>query len=121
MNTALWIVQILLSLMMLAIGFMKTFFPVARLNNFSWTTRSSEGFIRYVGISELLIGIGLILPELTGILPVLTAYAALSLCMVMVLAMVEHIRYNETKEIWKNVVIILLAAFVALGRLIPLH
>ena len=118
MNTAVWIAQILLSILMLVIGFMKTFYPVVQLSNFTWTTRSSKGFIRYVGISELLIGIGLILPELTGILPVLTSYAALSLCMIMVLAMVEHIRYKEANEIWMNVIIILLAAFVAIGRFI---
>ena len=116
MNTALWVVQILLSIMMLVIGFMKTFYPVERLNKFSWTTRSPKGFIRYVGISELLIGIGLILPALTGILPALTPYAALSLCMIMVLAMAEHLRHNEAPEIWKNLIVILLAGFVALGR-----
>ncbi|PWT98424.1 MAG: DoxX family protein [Bacteroidetes bacterium] len=116
MNTALWIIQILLSIIMLAVGYMKTFYPVTKLNKFSWTTHSSKGFIRFVGISELLIGIGLILPQLTGVCPVLTPYAALSLCMVMVLAIVEHIRYNEAKQIWTNVFIIFLSAFVALGR-----
>ena len=121
MNTALWIVQIILSIMMLVIGFMKTFYPVEKLNNFSWTKRSSKGFIRFVGISELLIGIGLIVPELTGILPALTPYAALSLCMIMVLAMAEHIRYKEANEIWKNVIIILLAGFVAVGRFMLQH
>jgi hypothetical protein len=116
MNTALWIVQILLSIMMLIIGFRKTFSPVVQLSNFSWTTRSSAGFIRYVGISELLIAFGLTLPELTGILPLLTPYAALSLCMIMLLAIVEHIRHKELSDIWKNLIIILLAAFVAIGR-----
>ena len=116
MNTALWIIQILLSVMMLAIGYMKTFYPVETLSKFSWTTRSSKGFIRFVGISELLIGIGLILPELTGVCEVLTPYAALSLCMIMVLAMVEHIRYHESRQIWTNVLIIFLSAFVAIGR-----
>ena len=116
MNTALWFIQILLSVIMLAVGYMKTFYPVKRLNRFSWTTRSSKGFIRFVGISGLLISIGLILPELTGVCPVLTPYAALSLCMIMVLAMVEHIRYGEAKQIWTNVFIIFLSAFVAIGR-----
>jgi len=119
MNTALWIAQILLSIMMLVIGFMKTFYPIEKLNKFSWTARSSKALIRFVGISELLIGIGLILPEWTGILPVLTSYAALSLCMIMVLATVAHIRNKEVHEIWKNVIILLLAAFVAMGRFIP--
>jgi uncharacterized membrane protein len=41
MNTALWITQVILSIMMLVIGSMKTFLPVKRLSNFSWTTRSS--------------------------------------------------------------------------------
>jgi len=116
MNTALWIVQILLSIMMLGIGFMKTFYPVEKLSKFSWTTRHPNRFIRFVGISEMLIGLGLIFPELTGILPMLTPYAAISLCMIMVLAMAEHVRYKEGHEIWKNVIIILPAAFVALGR-----
>jgi putative oxidoreductase len=116
MNTALWIVQIILSIMMLVIGFMKTFYPVEKLSKFSWTTRSPKGIIRFVGISELLIGFGLIFPELTGILSVLTPCAALFLCMIMVLAMVEHIRYKEVHEIWKNIFIIMLAAFVVVGR-----
>ncbi len=119
MNTALWIAQILLSIMMLGIGFMKTFYPVEKLSKFSWTTQSSKAFIRFVGVSELLIGIGLILPEWTGILPMLTSYAALSLCMIMVLATVTHIRNREVHEIWKNVIILLLAAFVAVGRFVP--
>ena len=71
-----------------------------------------------MGISELLIGIGLILPELTGILPALTSYAALSLGMIMVLAMAEHIRYKEVHDIWKNAIIIFLGVFVAIGRFV---
>ncbi|HEX6181800.1 MAG TPA: DoxX family protein [Chitinophagaceae bacterium] len=117
MNTALWIIQILLSVMMLVLGFMKTFYPVEKLHKFSWTNRRPKAFVRFVGISEMLIGIGLILPEVTGILPALTSYAALSLCMIMVLAMAEHIRYKEAHEIWKNAIIILIGAFVAIGRL----
>ena len=116
MNTALWITQIVLSIMMLSVGFMKTFQPVEQLSKFTWTTHSSTGFVRFVGISELLIGIGLILPQLTGILPLLTPYAALSLAMIMVLAIVQHIRDNEPNEIWKNVIIMVLAIFVAIGR-----
>ncbi|MGZ5220969.1 MAG: DoxX family protein [Flavitalea sp.] len=118
MNTALWIIQVFLSIMMLTLGYMKTFYPVAQLANFSWTTRSSEGFVRSVGISEILIGAGLVLPELTGILPELTSYAALALAMIMVLAIAEHIRNKEAKEIWKNLLIILLAGLVAVGRFV---
>ena len=116
MNTSLWIVQAILGTMMILLGIMKTFQPIEKLSQFSWTTRSSEGFVRFVGISELLIGAGLILPELTGIVPILTPLAALSLCMIMVLAIVDHVKHKETREIGKNVIIILLAAFVTVGR-----
>ena len=120
MNIVLWIVEIILSVMMFVIGLMKAFQPVYRLSQFTWTTRSSEGFIRFIGISELLIGAGLILPQITGIAPMLTSLAAIALCIVMVLAIREHIRHKETKEIGKNVIILLLAAFVAIGRFVPL-
>jgi DoxX-like family len=121
MNTVIWIVQVILGTMMLMLGLMKTLLPVERLNKFSWTTRSSTGFTRFVGISELLIGLGLILPQLTGILPILSSLAALSLCMIMVLAVAEHVKYNEKNEIGKNLIIMLLAAFVAVGRFIQLQ
>jgi hypothetical protein len=116
MNTALWIIQAILAAMMIALGMVKTFQPIEKLSTLRWTTHSSEGFVRFVGVSELLIGAGLVLPELTGILPILTPLAALSLCMIMVLAIAEHVKHKEINEIGKNVIITLLAAFVAVGR-----
>ena len=121
MDTALWIVQILLGGIMILLGVMKTFMPVERLSKLSWTSRSSEAFIRFVGISELLIGFGLILPQLTGIMSALTSWAAISLCIIMALAIVEHIRYHERNEVWKNVIISILGLFVAVGRFVPPH
>jgi len=51
-----------------------------------------------------------------GALPILTPLAALSLCMIMVLAIADHVKNKEINEIGKNVIIILLAAFVTVGR-----
>jgi hypothetical protein len=119
MNTTLWIVQGILGAMMFALGLMKTFQPTEQLRKFTWTTRNSEQFIRLVGISELLIGAGLILPQLTGILPILTPLAAVALMVVMVLAIIEHVRHKENYDIGKNIIIMLMAAFIAIGRLVP--
>jgi hypothetical protein len=116
MNTALWVVQSLLGIMMLSLGVLKSFMPVKKLRSLSWTTRSSIGRLRFVGFSELLIGIGLILPQITGIAVWLTSLAAASVCIIMILAIAEHLRYNENNEIWKNVMIFFLAGFVAVGR-----
>lgn len=121
MNIALWIAQIFLAVMMLLLGAMKTFMPVEKLSKLSWTTRSTEARLRFVGSSELLIGLGLILPQLTGIMPWLTSLAALCLCMIMMLAIAEHVKHKEKNEIGKNFIIMFLAAFVAIGRFIPLR
>jgi len=53
---------------------------------------------------------------LTGILPLLTSIAAASLCLIMIFAIADHIRHKETHDVPKNVIILLLAAFIAVGR-----
>ena len=116
MQTTLWIIQWILSIMMLIIGAMKTFLPVKSLSKFAWTTRGSLGLVRFVGISELLIGAGLILPMKTGIWPILTPMAAAALFVVMLLAIAEHVKHGEMHEIWKNILIAMLAAIVTVGR-----
>jgi DoxX-like protein len=118
MNSTLWIAQILLGLMMFFLGLMKTFLPPDKLSKFGVGTRHSIHLVRFIGFSEILIGAGLILPWLTGILPMLTSIAALSLCLVMILAIVEHVHYKEVKKVLMNVIIMGLAAFVAVGRFV---
>lgn len=51
-----------------------------------------------------------------GCSPFLTSVAAASLCLVMLFAIAEHIRHKEARDIPKNVIIMLLALFVATGR-----
>lgn len=116
MNIALWVAQGILGAMFLMLGLMKSTQSKEKLSKIAWTTRSSMQKIRFIGISEFLIGLGLILPQLTGVMPVLTVIAAATLALVMILAIVEHLKYKETKEIATNVVLMVLALFVAWGR-----
>ena len=60
--------------------------------------------------------IGLILPQATGIAPILTPIAALGLVAVQVGAITVHVRRKETKVLPVNIVLLLLALFVAIGR-----
>ena len=60
--------------------------------------------------------IGLIVPPLTGMLPILAPIAAVGLVLVQVGAIIVHVMRNETKALGMNVVLLLLAAFVAVGR-----
>ena len=119
MNIALWVVSGLLALAFLAAGFGKLAQPKEKLQanpNMAWTEDFSPGLIKTIGALEVLGGLGVILPELTGIAPVLTPLAAVGLVLVMLGAAVTHARRKENQVIVVNLVIAALAAFVAIGR-----
>jgi hypothetical protein len=79
----------------------------------------STGSMRLVGIVELLAAIGLILPLLLGILPILTPLAAAGLILVMLGAVVVHVRRKESPI--PNIVLALIAAVSAvLGFIVVL-
>jgi putative oxidoreductase len=117
MNIALWIVQGLLALAFLLAGSMKAFAPLNTVRkNMSWANDVGVPFVRFIGVAELLGGIGLILPAITGIQSWLTIAAALGLVVVMVSASIFHASRREYQNIGMNVVLLLLAAFIVLGR-----
>ena len=117
MNIALWIIQVILALMYVSAGLLKTFaIPTAR-ERLPWVKKHTDNFVRFVGVSELLGAIGLILPMLTGILIWLTPVAALGLVLIQILAVFTvHLPGKEYKSIPINVILAVLAAFVAYGR-----
>lgn len=119
MNIALWVVQALLALVYLAAGGLKVVRPREQLvasGNYDWMKDSSDVSVKAVGAVELLGALGLVLPELTGIAPILTPIAALGLVVVQVGAIRVHLARNERKPLPANVILLLLAAFVAIGR-----
>lgn len=117
MNTAIWIAQGITAAMFLLAGLMKILQPKEKLSGkMSWVNDYSTPMVKLVGLAEVLGGIGLIVPQATGILPVLTPVAAVALVLVMVLAAGYHFRKNEMKAIGTNIVLTLLLAFVAWGR-----
>lgn len=118
MNIALWIVQILLAALYGMAGVMKTFQISRARQMFPWTEGRSDNYIRFVGVSELLGALGLILPLVTGILTWLTPLAALGLALIQLLAIfMVHLPRKENKALPLNAILFLLAMFVAYGRL----
>jgi uncharacterized membrane protein YphA (DoxX/SURF4 family) len=116
-NIALWVAQALLGAMFLMAGTMKASQPVAALaESLPWVTTVPLGLVRFIGISELLGGLGLLLPSLLRIKPFLTVWAAIGLVAVMLLAALFHASKGEFPAIGMNVVLMALAAFVAWGR-----
>jgi uncharacterized membrane protein YphA (DoxX/SURF4 family) len=124
MNIALWIVQILLAVVFLMAGFMKVSKSKDELietggERMAWVESLSAGNVKLIGIVEVLAGIGLILPQLTGILPWLTPLAAVGLVFTMIGAIILHVRRGDgAQAIVMNVVLLLMASFVAYGRFV---
>jgi uncharacterized membrane protein YphA (DoxX/SURF4 family) len=117
MNIILWIAQGIAGAMFLLAGVMKSTQPLEKLSGqMSWINDFSAGTVRFVGISELLGGIGLILPWATGLAPVLTPVSGAGLAVIMIAAAVYHFRKNEMKAIGPNLFLFALTAFVAYGR-----
>jgi len=119
MNIALWIAQVLLAGMYVMAGSMKTFQPekVQKDAQMTWAHDKQFGYIRFVGASELLGALGLILPILAGVFAWLTPLAAIGLSLIQALAIFTvHLPKKEYQVIPVNVVLLALSIFVAVGR-----
>ncbi len=118
MNIVLWVIQILLALAFLMAGLMKTFQYEKAKAQMKWVNAVPRGLVTFVGIVEILGAVGLILPALTGILPVLTPLAAVGLVIVMLLASGFHATRGEYQGVVANLILFALSAFVVYGRLV---
>ena len=117
MIIALWVAQILLAGMYGMAGIVKTVQTAKAKEQFPWAKNRSDRFVRFIGSSELLGALGLILPLATGILPWLTVLAAIGLTLIQLLAIfTEHLPKKEYNVIPINTVLIAISVFVAIGR-----
>src|SRR5215813_10792266 len=118
MNIVLWAVQTLLAMAFLLAGLMKAIQPIEALSTrMDWVSAVPVGFVRCIGIAELLGALGLILPLTTGILPWLTVAAAVGLVIVQACAAFFHLARNEASVVPGNLVLLLMALLVVAGRL----
>ncbi len=117
MLIAVWIVTALLALANLAAGGMKLFSPVAALRQrLPWAEEVGTVPTRLIGLAEVLGAIGIILPVLLNIVPVLTPIAAVGVALIQAGAIVFHLRRGEAKAVPGNIVLLILAVFVAVTR-----
>jgi putative oxidoreductase len=103
LHIALWIAQVLLALAFGMAGAMKTFTPIDELvKNMPWVS-SAPLLPRFIGLAELCGALGMVLPSVTRIRPVLTPLAALGLLIIMVLATGMHIVRGELHAVPVNI------------------
>ncbi|WP_017569215.1 DoxX family protein [Nocardiopsis halotolerans] len=122
MNLALWIVTGLLAAVFLLAGATKLFIPrekLARAPGGGWVEDFGAGFVKALGAVEVLGAVGLVLPAVLGIAPVLVPLAAVGLMVVMAGAAVVTFRREEPLHAVLNLAYLALAAFVAWGRFGP--
>ncbi len=122
MNTVLWILQALLAVAMLGAGaqkLTKTKEQLMASGQMDWTEDFPEPQIKGIGTLEVLAAIGLILPALLDIAPVLVAVAASGVVLLMLGAAATHIRRKEPQMVVVNLVIAAIALFIAIERFGP--
>jgi uncharacterized membrane protein YphA (DoxX/SURF4 family) len=119
MNIALWIAQVLLALVFLVSGIAKSTFSRQQFINTKQTgvVDLPMPLVRFIGISEILGAIGLILPWLLRILPVLTPLSAICFAIMMILAARKHTALHEPKNVRNNLILLIVCLFVAFGRI----
>ena len=122
MNIVLWVVQVVLALVFLSAGVIKL---VRRKENLrsqmGWVEDFPAWAVKGIGALELLGAGGLILPALLHIAVVLTPLAAAGLAIVMIGAVVTHLRRRETGHLLGPLALAILAAIVAVLRFGPYH
>jgi hypothetical protein len=119
-DLALWIAAGLLAAVALTGGISKTFVPKEKLaahEGGRWTRDAGVGFVKTLGVLELLAAAGLILPAVLGIAPVMVPVTALCWVLLMVGAMITHGRFGQYGLVLLNLAYLALAAFIAWGRL----
>lgn len=118
MLIAVWIVSAFLALAYLFAGGNKVIRPYEGVKT---TMKFAEDFapwqVKLIGVVEVLGAIGLILPPLVNVAPVLAGFAAAGLVLVQVVALIVHLRrHDPVKQLPVNVLLLVLALFVAIAR-----
>ena len=118
MNILLWVLQVLAALLYGASGVMKVFmFDKISGQVPSFGALPREAWMA-LGILELVCTVGLIVPAAFHWRPTLTVVAATVLAIESLVFIGVHVKYREVPTIIMCVVLGLLMAFIAYGRLV---
>ncbi|MEU0793286.1 DoxX family protein [Amycolatopsis sp. NPDC005961] len=120
MNIVLWVIAGLVAAGFLFSGGFKLALPHEKyVAAQPWAQDAPRWAPRAIGVLEVLGALGLLLPAVTGVAPVLVPFAAAGLALVMAGAVVLHLRRGEFPALVPSGVLLVLAAVVAWGRFGP--
>jgi uncharacterized membrane protein YphA (DoxX/SURF4 family) len=119
-NVVLWILAGILAAAFAMSGLMKVTQSKEQLApKGPWVEDFSEGTVKAIGALEVLAAVGLVLPAVLDVAPVLVPLAALGLVVLMAGAAITHLRRREAQVVPINAALLILAAVVAWGRFGP--
>jgi putative oxidoreductase len=113
MNVFLWIFQFLLAAVFLAHGLLFLAPPASMLE---LLRPIPVGFRLFLGVAEVLAAVGLTLPGLTRIQPMLVSWAAAGVMIIMIGATVFHLSRGEFSSAITTIILLTMATFVAYMR-----
>ncbi|MBZ5492259.1 MAG: DoxX family protein [Acidobacteriia bacterium] len=119
MNVALWVMQTILAFGFVFGGLNKIVQPKEKLAEkfrWFWVNDFSAGAVKLIGVAEVAGGIGIVLPTLLNIAPLLTPIAGISLAILMLGALVVHLRRKENSEAVAPLVLVFVFLSIAYGR-----
>jgi len=116
LNIFLWIVQGLLTGMLLWAAATKLFSPADKLAAMWPWTEQNRALVKLTGVLDAVAALGIVLPGVLGIMPWLTVYAARGTAALMIAAIVFHISRRESKQIGINIFVLVAVLFIAWGR-----
>lgn len=122
MNAVVWVVTGLLAALFLLAGTMKVAKSKEQLladPRMGWAEAYSPGMLTLIGAAEVLGALGLVLPGALDVATWLVPAAAIGLAVIMVGAVLTHLRRGEVQSAVLNAVLLALAVFVAVERLGP--
>jgi len=118
MNVFLWVAAGLLAVVLLGAAVPKLTKSQAELvsSGQGWAADYPGGAVKAIGTLEVLAAIGLILPALLDIAPILVPLAATGVVLLMVGAAITHARRREYRNIAVNVGLAVLALVILIFR-----
>jgi hypothetical protein len=121
-DTWLWILAWMLAAISLGTGLLKLTTTRERMvaAGLTWAGDLSQANLRLIGVVEVLAAIGLVLPPLLGVVPVLAPVCALVIGAVTVVETVVHVRRGELlPDALRSLAVVVLAVLLAAYRFGP--